>query len=45
MIKILRKQLKKPYRYNNENFENPCGANCHIMKIFVALAKGNFTWP
>ena len=39
VIKILRKQLKKPYQYNNENCENPCGANYHTMKILWHLQK------
>ena len=57
MAKILRKQYKKPHQYNNENFmifENPCGANCHIMKFCGTYKKHaggngnliiNFAWP
>ena len=57
MPKILRKQYKKPYHYNTEILwilENPCGANCHIMKFFGTCKKHvggngnliiNFAWP
>jgi len=46
VTKILRKQFKKPYQQNNENFakfKNPCIVNCHIMKNlwYLQEACGN----
>ena len=42
MIKILRKQFKKPHQCNNEKFviiENPCGEKLPYNENFVVLSK------